>query len=62
MSTRSALQNPALTASMLALLAVAWIAARWQGGQPTALDTAFDDEPPERILTLEVWDSLPSRN
>jgi hypothetical protein len=57
---RTILQSSALTTSMLALLAVAWIAVRWQATRPNASDAStpeFEDEPPERILTLEVWDS-----
>ena len=62
---RTILQSSALSTSTLALLAVAWIAVRWRAARTNASDASapdFEDEPPERILTLEVWDSLPSRN
>jgi hypothetical protein len=54
---RAILQSSAQTASMLALLGIAWIAVRWEAARATATDAAFEDEPPERILTLDVWDS-----
>jgi hypothetical protein len=62
---RTILQSSALTTTMLALLGVAWIAVRWQAARSDASGAStpeFEDEPAERVLTLEVWDSLPSRN
>ncbi len=57
---RDILQGTDGTVVMLAGLVLVWAIARWQtmrqanAGRPEA---AFEDEPSERVLTLEVWDS-----
>jgi CubicO group peptidase (beta-lactamase class C family) len=56
---RRALEEPIRYAAIIGVLAIAWIAARWRtswlaSGVP---EPEFEDEPADRILSLEVWDT-----
>jgi hypothetical protein len=53
------LQNPPRLAAALGVLSVMWAVARWRTawvGNADALP-AFEDEPAEHVLTLDVWDT-----
>jgi len=55
-----ALQNPARYGAMFGLLVVVWLLARWRIWRLVHPDDgapAFDDEPGDRVVTLELWDS-----
>jgi CubicO group peptidase (beta-lactamase class C family) len=57
---RDALQNPARYGAMIGLLVVVWLLARWRIRRLVHPDDgapAFDDEPADRLVTLELWDS-----
>ena len=57
---RDALGNAARYSLMISALAVAWLLARWRVrrlAHPDDRSPAFDDEPADRIVTLDLWDS-----
>jgi CubicO group peptidase (beta-lactamase class C family) len=55
---RRALQDGVRYAATVGVLGVVWIAARWRTSlEATTAAPAFEDEPADRMLTLEVWDS-----
>jgi CubicO group peptidase (beta-lactamase class C family) len=57
---RDALQNPGTYAAMLGALGIAWAVARWRNtwlGKTTDAQPAFEDELPEQLTTLGVWDA-----
>jgi hypothetical protein len=57
---RDALQDPVRYAAILSVLGIAWIGVRvrtvWLGNASGA-QPEFEDEPAERLLTPELWDS-----
>jgi hypothetical protein len=59
-SERDALQDSVAYAVMLGGLAVAWAGVRWRNawrGRATGAQPEFDDDPAERLTTLELWDA-----
>jgi hypothetical protein len=55
-----ALQDPGWRMAMIAVLGVVWIIARQRSGSLVNREgrgPQFEDEPDERLLTLEVWDT-----
>ena len=56
---RDALRDPWRYALLAAALAGVWIAARWSTRGARALQAeavVFDEEPADRVLTLDLWD------
>jgi hypothetical protein len=59
-SERAALSEPGRMFWILATLGLVWTVARWHAsGASTGaeLEPEFEDEPSDRIVTLDVWDS-----
>jgi hypothetical protein len=57
---RGALDDPSRYSVTVGFLCLAWIATRsWNSwlGRTTAVQTEFEDEPGERVQTLELWDT-----
>jgi hypothetical protein len=57
---RDALQDRLTYALMVAVLGIGWLAARWRNAWASATASAqqaFEDEPPDQLVTLDVWDS-----
>ena len=55
---RRALQDGTRYAIVVGVLAVIWIVARWKTSlEMTSTGPEFEDEPGDRVLALEVWDS-----
>ncbi len=54
------LQNASSFAAMLGVLGILWMGARWRTASfanSEAAHAAFEDEPTERLVTLDVWDT-----
>lgn len=57
---REALQNANSFAAMLGVLGILWAGVRWRTASfanSEAALAAFEDEPAERLVTLDVWDT-----
>jgi hypothetical protein len=57
---RDALQQAGSYATMLGVLTLIWLGARWRTARMAIAEGAqpeFEDEPPGRVLTLELWES-----
>jgi CubicO group peptidase (beta-lactamase class C family) len=57
---QDALQNASSFAAMLGVLGILWMGARWRAASfanSEAALAAFEDEPTERLVTLDVWDT-----
>lgn len=57
---RDALQDPVAYAVMLGGLAIVWAGVRWRTawlGSAGRAQPEFEDDPPGRVVTLDVWDS-----
>lgn len=61
---RDALDDPLTTAVTLGILAAGYAVCRWHTIRVDAAGAGpeFEEEPPERILTLEVWDTRVKRD
>jgi CubicO group peptidase (beta-lactamase class C family) len=55
---RRALEDPRRFAAIIATLALGWIGARWRTSWVAdGIAPEFEDEPVDRMLSLEVWDT-----
>jgi hypothetical protein len=63
-SERRALEDGGRYAAIVGVLALVWIGARWSTSwlANAVAEPEFEDEPVDRVLSLDVWDTrVPSR-